>query len=104
MSACNCSRIPIRLVSAILYLTLTLVANIFAAAATITIDGSKTYQTIEGFGVNANHRSWNNDLKPVLDRLIDEAGMTHFRVVLDNADWETNNDNGDPKVMNWAYY
>src|ERR1051326_8183928 len=75
-----------------------------ARAATVTIDGATTYQTIEGFGVNANHRSWGNDLKPVLDQLIDEAGMTHFRVIFDNADWETNNDNGDPKVMNWAYY
>src|SRR5262249_7736050 len=82
---------------------LLLVAGV-ANAATITIDASQTYQTIEGFGVNANHRSWNNDLKPVLDQLIDDAGMTHFRVVLDNADWETNNDNGDSRVMNWAYY
>src|SRR5439155_722145 len=40
--------------------------------ASVTIDASKTYQVIEGFGVNANHRSWNNDLKPVLDQLIDE--------------------------------
>jgi hypothetical protein len=40
-------------------------------AATLTIDGSQTYQTIDGFGVNANHRSWtNNELKPVLDSLI----------------------------------
>jgi len=40
----------------------------------------------------------------VLDALIDQAGMTLFRVVYDNAYWETNNDNGNANVMNWAYY
>ena len=55
-----------------------------AGAATVTIDGTQTYQTIDGFGVNANHRSWtNNELQPVLDALIDQAGMTLFRVVYD---------------------
>ena len=45
-----------------------------------------TYQVIDGFGVNANYRSWNGDeLKPVLDALIDQAGMTLFRVVYDNT-------------------
>ena len=74
-------------------------------AATITFDGSVTSQTIDGFGVNANHRSWKNDeLKPVLDLLIDQAGMTLFRVVYDNSNWETNNDNADSSVMNWTYY
>jgi O-glycosyl hydrolase len=75
------------------------------SGATLTIDGSQTYQTIDGFGVNANHRSWtNNELKPVLDALIDQAGMTLFRVLYDKADWEGTNDNADPDVMNWAYY
>ena len=74
-------------------------------AATVTLDGTVTYQVIDGFGVNANHRSWNNDeLKPVLDALIDQAGMTLFRVVYDNTDWEATNDNADPNVMNWTYY
>jgi len=83
---------------------LTLLA-VSAGAATVTIDGAQTHQIIEGFGVNANHRSWNNDeLKPVLDQLIDQAGMTLFRVVYDNADWEGTNDNSNPNVMNWDYY
>jgi hypothetical protein len=74
-------------------------------AATVTINGGQTYQTIEGFGVNANHRNWtNNELQPVLDALIDQAGMTLFRVLYDRTDWETGNDNADPAVMNWAYY
>jgi O-glycosyl hydrolase len=76
-----------------------------ADPATVTIDGAQTYQVIEGFGVNANHRSWNsNELQPVLDALIDQAGMTLFRVVFDKADWEATNDNSDPNVMNWDYY
>jgi len=76
-----------------------------AAQATITIDGSQTYQIIEGFGANANHRSWNNnELQPVLDALIDQAGLTLFRVIYDKADWESSNDNSDPNVLNWTYY
>ena len=74
-------------------------------AATVTLDGSVTYQVIDGFGVNANYRSWNNnELQPVLDALIDQAGMTLLRVVFDNTDWEATNDNADPNVMDWTYY
>jgi O-glycosyl hydrolase len=85
-------------------LTLMLVAG-SGRGATVTIDGSQTYQIIDGFGVNANHRSWNpQELPPVLDALIDRAGMTLFHVIFDNNNWESNNDNGDPNIMNWAYY
>ena len=74
-------------------------------AATVTFNGAVTNQVIDGFGVNANRRSWNNDeLKPVLDAFIDQAGMTLFRVVHDLSDWEASNDNADSTVMNWAYY
>ena len=66
---------------------LLLVLATAASAATLAIDGSQTYQTIDGFGVNANHRSWtNNELRPVLDALIDQGGMTLFRVLYDKAD------------------
>ncbi|MGD0208065.1 MAG: hypothetical protein ABSC89_10705 [Verrucomicrobiota bacterium] len=76
-----------------------------AGAATVTINGAQTYQIIDGFGVNANHRSWtNNELQPVLDAMIDQAGMTLFRVLYDRTDWEATNDNSDPDVMNWTYY
>jgi hypothetical protein len=74
-----------------------------ALAATVAIDGSQTYQTIDGFGVNANYWSWGHDLEPVLDALINEAGMTLFRVVF-NEGWEAVNDNADSSVMNWDYY
>jgi O-glycosyl hydrolase len=73
-------------------------------AVSITIDGSQTNQYIDGFGVNANYWSYtNSDLNPVLDALVDQAGMTLFRVVFNNG-WETNNDNDDPDVMNQSYY
>jgi O-glycosyl hydrolase len=76
-----------------------------SGATAIAIDGSQTYQSIDGFGVNANHRSWNNnELKPVLDAFIDQAGMTLFHVIFDNNNWEAINDNTDPEVMNWDYY
>jgi O-glycosyl hydrolase len=76
-----------------------------ASAAPATISGAQSYQTIDGFGVNANHRSWyNTELQPVLDALIDQGGMTLFHVVFDNNNWETTNDNSNPYVMNWAYY
>jgi O-glycosyl hydrolase len=75
------------------------------SAAVITIDGSLTYQVIEGFGANINHRSWNtNELPRVLDALIDQAGMTLFRVIFDKTDWEAANDNGDPNIIDWGYY
>ena len=74
-------------------------------AAPVTINGSQTYQIIDGFGVNANSHSWTNDeLKPVVDALIDQAGMTRFLLLIQNSNWEATNDNSDANVMNWAYY
>jgi O-glycosyl hydrolase len=88
-----------------------LIAAILAAArlpsfalVTVTIDGAQTNQVIDGFGVNANYWSFQgNSLKPVIDTLIDGAGITHFRVVMNNG-WETSNDNPDPASMNTSYY
>ena len=75
-----------------------------ASAASFTIDGSKTNQYVDGLGVNANYWSYtNHDLEPVLDALIDQAGMTLFRVVFNNG-WEATNDNSDSTVMNQPYY
>jgi O-glycosyl hydrolase len=76
-----------------------------AASYTLTLDGSRAYQTIDGFGVNANHRSWtNNELVPVLNALVNQAGITQFRIIFDQMNWEAVNDNSDPNVMNWSYY
>lgn len=67
--------------------------QISSGPSRVTIDGAKTCQVIDGFGVNVNHRSWRGDeLKPVLDAFIDQAGMTLFRVVFDNTDWSSPSD------------
>ena len=89
----------------IVFLAVWFMLNFPASGATVTINGAQTYQIIDGFGVNANHRGWtNNELQPVLDVLIDQAGMTLFRVIYDRTDWEATNDNNDSTVMNWPYY
>jgi O-glycosyl hydrolase len=75
------------------------------AAVTLTIDGARKYQTINGFGVNVNSASWNHGkLRPALDMLVDQLGATIFRVIIDNADWEATNDNSNPNTFNWTLY
>ncbi len=88
-----------------------LIASLFlspfaaSAAVTLSVDGAQQYQTIDGFGVNINSLSWKNgELMPALDRLSDEMGATLWRVVFDMEDWEAENDNSDPAVMDWTYY
>jgi O-glycosyl hydrolase len=81
------------------------VLTVTPAAGTVTINGAVTYQVIDGFGANINHRSWNNtELEPVLNALINQAGFTLFHVIFDNNNWEAVNDNNDADVMNWTYY
>src|SRR5208282_849413 len=81
------------------------VLTVLPSAGSLVINGGQTYQVIDGFGVNANHRSWtNSELQPVIDALIDQAGITIFHVIFDNNNWEQTNDNSDPYVMNWSYY
>ncbi len=75
------------------------------AAVAVTVNGAQRFQTIDGFGVNANSASWNNgELRPALDMLVDQAGATIWRVIIDNLDWESTNDNSDPNTFNWTYY
>ena len=79
--------------------------TVTSAAGMVTINGSQTFQVIDGFGANVNHRSWNNDeLKPVINALINQAGMSLFHVIFDNNNWEGTNDNGNANSMNWTYY
>ena len=75
-------------------------------AADITINGTQKFQTMDGFGVNANSERWNNgELTPALDTLIDTMGATNWRVVVESLlNWETTNDNADPFTFNWTYY
>jgi hypothetical protein len=84
-----------------------LIYSSFAASVTLTIDGNTHYQTMDGFGVNANSASWagtnGSELTPTLDMLAD-GGSTIWRVVVDDADWEATNDDSDPNHFNWTYY
>jgi len=76
-----------------------------AAGTALTIDGNQRFQTIDGFGVNANSASWDNGaLGPAIDKLADEGGATIWRVVMEMADWEATNDDLDPNNFNWTYY
>ena len=75
-----------------------------AAGSPLTINGSQQFQTIDGFGVSANSASWDNgELRPAIDTLI-ANGSTIWRVVIEMADWEATNDDGDPDNFNWTYY
>lgn len=72
----------------------------------IRLDGSRRFQRIDGFGVNANTRSWNRTkLQPALDLLLDSMHATIWRVIVETVEnWETVNDNNDPFSFNWDYY
>jgi hypothetical protein len=76
-----------------------------ASGTALTINGAQTFQTIDGFGVNLNSLSWKNgEAIPVLDMLIDQLGVTQWRVVFDMEDWESANDNTAAATPNWTYY
>ncbi|MGO8819110.1 MAG: hypothetical protein ACLQVG_31100 [Terriglobia bacterium] len=76
------------------------------ANARIQINPGQQYQIIQGFGINYTGPYFRNDQKAMFDRLIDDLGITMFRVVpyLVYSNWEEYNDNSDPNVMNWEYY
>jgi len=75
-------------------------------AARITIDPGQKYQAIQGFGINFTGPYFRDDQRKMFDALIDDLGVTMFRVVpyLVYSNWEEYNDNDDPNVMNWEYY
>jgi hypothetical protein len=76
-----------------------------ASGTSLTINGTQTFQTMDGVGVNMNSLSWKGgELMPAIDKLVDEMGATLFRVVFDMEDWEDTNDNADPNVADWTYY
>jgi O-glycosyl hydrolase len=91
----------------VLFATL-LAAGVFAqepGPLRVTIDLSKRYQTMDGFGVNINGTYFRESQKPMIDMLIDDLGATIFRLdPYGITNWEAVNDNDDPKVMNWEYY
>lgn len=74
--------------------------------STVAVDPARRYQIIEGFGVNYTGPYFRDDQKRMFDMLIDDLGVSMFRVVayFVQSDWEVVNDNDDPKSANWAYY
>ena len=81
------------------------VSNGGGSGVPLAIDGNQRFQTIDGFGVSANSASWDGgELRPAIDRLIDDGGSTIWRVVIEMADWEAANDDANPNTFNWAYY
>lgn len=70
------------------------------------MDPVRRYQLIEGFGVNYTGPYFRDEQKKMFDMLIDDLGVSMFRVVayFVGSDWEVVNDNADPKSANWAYY
>ena len=72
----------------------------------IQVDGANRFQQVDGFGVNANTRSWEGkELEPALTLLLDSANATIWRVIVETVEkWEEVNDNSDPFTFNWDYY
>ena len=59
---------------------------------------------MSGLGVNANVHSWNNgELKPAIDKIADLGEVT-WRVIIDKADWETEEIPGGTETIDWDLY
>jgi len=66
-----------------------------ASGATVTVNGATTYQVIDGFGRQRQHRLvaqgclWEHrHMKPAIDMLINDLGATIVRAVIEEMDWE----------------
>ncbi|MEX1254906.1 MAG: hypothetical protein WEE64_11270 [Dehalococcoidia bacterium] len=75
------------------------------AGVPMAINMGQRFQTIDGFGVNVNPLNWEDaELQPGLD-LLWEMGARIFRVDPTTfSNWEDENDNADPAVMDTTYY
>jgi O-glycosyl hydrolase len=86
-------------------LSLASVSTAAVPADVIEFDPSVAHQTIEGMGANtftypiANDLGWQwDDVKFVFD----ELDIHYLRVVSWLANWESQNDNGDPNTIDWS--
>jgi hypothetical protein len=70
-----------------------------------TFDGRvQHFQTMSGLGVNANVHSWDDGrLKPAIDRIVDLGEVT-WRVIIEKADWESEQEPVDPSTVDWGRY
>jgi O-glycosyl hydrolase len=88
-----------------------LTVNAQYKSVSLKVDGANKFQQIDGFGVNINSAWWyNGDFRdsrvtqPAIDMLIDSLGVTIFRAIIEEMDWETVNDDKDPNNFNWNFY
>ena len=59
-----------------------------AAPANLTVDVAQGFQTMGGMGANVNVNSWQGgQLRPALDALVDQGGVSLLRVIRDPMDW-----------------
>jgi O-glycosyl hydrolase len=79
-------------------------AGVASAASSVTVHLDRPQQIIDGFGVNANVHSWHDgELRPAIDA-IEAMGARTWRVIIERANWEDTNDDGDPSTFNWDAY
>jgi hypothetical protein len=54
----------------------------------VKVDGSTTYQKIDGFGLNINSKHWSESLVPTMDMLREDLGASLYRVdIWGNSNW-----------------
>ena len=74
-------------------------------AARINVDPGRKFQLVEGFGVNYTGPYFRDDQKAMFDKLIDDLGVTLFRVVpyLVYSNWEETAGPKDSEYWNNRY-
>jgi O-glycosyl hydrolase len=74
------------------------------APANLILDGSKTFQKIDGFGANLNATAWNDGkVIPALDTLLTVQGDNLFRVIIETVSGWEDTFNPDPYTNNAVY-
>lgn len=80
-----------------------------ALTGTITVNAATRYQTMQGFGVNAQPENWGARgaaFAGTADAMVNDLGFNIFRVEIQDgsSNWETTNDDANPNNYNWTYY
>jgi len=72
--------------------------------ATVAMSERGGFQVISGLGVNANVHSWNDgELRPAIDKIA-ELGEVTWRVIIDKADWETEENPDSTDIIDLGRY
>jgi O-glycosyl hydrolase len=99
------NRLPYLLSLVILGISLLACGQDVPASSRIMIDPGEKFQEIEGFGANYTGPYFRNDQKAMFDKLIDDLGVTMFRVVpyLVYSNWEETSGAKDWEYWNDRY-